>query len=285
MTTLGQAAVGVLLTGDARAKAAAALQVAADWRAGKLAVGWVPVPDRPARPAHPELRDPSHMPKRGKAGNLASRQALLHAVAHIELNAIDLAFDIVARFGATMPRAFVDDWVRIGGEEAEHFTLLADRLEVIGCHYGALPAHDGLWRSAIATAHDLLARLAVVPLVLEARGLDVTPEMIGRLQRAGDADSAAILQRIYADEIGHVAAGSKWFHFAAPNRIWCRKPHLNRPSQAISAGPLSHRSTTRRANRPVCPPASICRLNRRRRDASTDSSGPRLTKARQDQEG
>ncbi len=203
----------MLLTGDARAKAAAALHTAADWRAGRLADGWAPVPDRPARPARPELRDPSHMPKRGKAGNLASRQALLHAVAHIELNAIDLAFDIVARFGATMPRAFVDDWVRIGGEEAEHFSLLADRLEVIGSHYGALPAHDGLWRSAMATAHDLVARLAVVPLVLEARGLDVTPEMIARLERGGDGDSAAILRRIYADEIGHVAAGSKWFHF------------------------------------------------------------------------
>lgn len=211
---LGAAAVGVLLTADARAKAAAATAVAQAWRAGTLAADCsAAVPDRPARPPRPVLLDPSRMPKRGKAGTLASRQALLHAVAHIELNAIDLAFDMVARFGAQMPRDFCDDWVRIGGEEALHFTLLADRLEVLGSHYGALPAHDGLWQSALATAHDRLARLAVVPLVLEARGLDVTPAMIARLERAGDDASAMILRLIYADEIGHVEAGSKWFHF------------------------------------------------------------------------
>lgn len=209
--TIGEAAVGVLLTAAPRAKAAAARAVAA--AAGTLAPGWGPVPDRPARPECPELRDPSHMPKRGKAGSLASRQALLHAVAHIEFNAIDLAFDLVARFGAALPPAFAADWLRIGGEEAEHFIAVADRLEALGSHYGALPAHDGLWQAASATAHDLLARLAVVPLVLEARGLDVTPDMIARLERGGDDASAAILRRIYAEEIGHVAAGSRWFHF------------------------------------------------------------------------
>jgi len=216
LSTLGDAAVGVLLTGAARAKAAAATRVAGDWLAGLLAAECAAVvPGRPARPSMPVLFDPARMPKRGKGGTPASRVALLHAVAHIELNAIDLAFDLVARFGAVMPRAFLDDWVRIGGEEALHFGLLADRLEALGSHYGALPAHDGLWLAATATAHDLLARLAVVPLVLEARGLDVTPDMIVRLERGGDSESAGILRRIFADEIGHVAAGSRWFHAVA----------------------------------------------------------------------
>jgi uncharacterized ferritin-like protein (DUF455 family) len=164
------------------------------------------------------------MPRRRNFGSPAGRIALLHALAHIELNAIDLAWDLVARFGgarfgvarfdeAGLPRAFFDDWVTVAADEAEHFTLLSARLAALGSTYGDLPAHDGLWEAAAATAHDLLARLAVVPLVLEARGLDVTPEMIGRLERAGDGESAAVLDRIYRDEIGHVAAGRRWFEW------------------------------------------------------------------------
>jgi uncharacterized ferritin-like protein (DUF455 family) len=152
------------------------------------------------------------MPKRRNFGSPAGRLALLHALAHIELNAIDLAWDIVARFaGAELPREFSDDWVGVAVEEAEHFALLAARLEALGSFYGALPAHDGLWEVAAATAGDLLARLAVVPLVLEARGLDVTPEMMLRLRRIGDPESAAVLERIYRDEVGHVAVGVRWF--------------------------------------------------------------------------
>jgi uncharacterized ferritin-like protein (DUF455 family) len=152
------------------------------------------------------------MKRRRNLGSLDGRLALLHALAHIELNAIDLGWDIVARFaGSGLPRQFFDDWVGVTAEEAEHFALLHARLVALGGEYGAMPAHDGLWEAAAATAGDLLARLAVVPLVLEARGLDVTPEMIRRLQRAGDAESAAVLERIYADEIGHVAVGARWF--------------------------------------------------------------------------
>jgi uncharacterized ferritin-like protein (DUF455 family) len=154
------------------------------------------------------------MPKRRAAGGTATRIALLHAVAHIELNAIDLAWDLLARFADRVPpRAFFDDWVAVGAEEAKHFTLLAARLDALGAAYGNLPAHAGLWEAAEATAGDLLARLAVVPLVLEARGLDVTPAMIARLERAGDHDSAAVLEIIYAEEIGHVAAGHRWFEY------------------------------------------------------------------------
>jgi uncharacterized ferritin-like protein (DUF455 family) len=186
---------------------------AAAWRSGALAaIGEGAPPDRPARPPHPLLLSPREMPKRRAGGALAGRIALLHAVAHIELNAIDLAWDLIARFTrADLPRAFYDDWVRVAAEEAKHHALLAARLRALGAAYGELPAHDGLWEAARATAHDLLARLAVVPLVLEARGLDVTPAMIERLDHGGDAASAAVLRVIYADEIGHVAAGRRWF--------------------------------------------------------------------------
>jgi len=179
--------------------------LAARWRAGMVIGDAIAIP-RPARPGRPRLCPPRDMPRRRNFGTPAGRIALLHALAHIELNAIDLAWDIVARFARDdTPHAFCDDWVHVAAEEAEHFALLADRLAALGAAYGELPAHDGLWEAAAATAHDLLARLAVVPLVLEARGLDVTPEMICRLERAGDAGSAAILRCIYEDEIGHVA--------------------------------------------------------------------------------
>jgi uncharacterized ferritin-like protein (DUF455 family) len=177
-----------------------------------MPVGVATAPMRPARPARPLLFPPRDMPKRRNFGSAAGRVALIHALAHIELNAIDLGWDIVARFSAAqLPRAFFDDWANVAAEEAEHFALLRARLVALGSDYGALPAHDGLWEAAMATADDLLARLAVVPLVLEARGLDVSPEMIRRLEHIGDTDSAAILARIYRDEIGHVAVGARWF--------------------------------------------------------------------------
>lgn len=213
--TIAAAARAVLSTADARAKAAASRACAAAWREGQL--GWVfdtTMPDAPARPERPELLAPNRMPKRGRAGSDRSRFALLHALAHIELNAIDLAWDLVGRFGSGLPRAFVDDWVKVGDEEAEHFVLLDDRLNALGGRYGDLPAHDGLWQAAAATANDFVGRLAVVPQVLEARGLDVTPETVARLKRAGDEASAGILDRIYQDEIGHVAAGNFWFRWA-----------------------------------------------------------------------
>ena len=186
--------------------------MAARWRAGGMTIGDAMPPPRPARPTHPVLCPPRDMSRRRNFGSAAGRVALLHALAHIELNAIDLAWDIVVRFhDPALPSDFYDDWVGVAAEEAEHFALLADRLGALGAAYGDLPAHDGLWEAAAATAHDLLARLAIVPLVLEARGLYVTPEMIARLERADDTASAAILRRIYRDEIGHVAVGMRWF--------------------------------------------------------------------------
>jgi uncharacterized ferritin-like protein (DUF455 family) len=215
LTSIGAAARRVLLTAGPTAKAAEARATAAAWRAGELTPDCtVAMPDRPARPERPELIDPARMPRRGRGGSAASRFALLHAVAHIEFNAIDLAFDMIGRFGAGRPHAFLDAWVRVGDEEAQHFALVANRLAALGGSYGDLPAHDGLWQAAAATADDFVARLAIVPLVLEARGLDVTPAMIERLARAGDIDSAEVLQRILTDEIGHVATGVRWFNFA-----------------------------------------------------------------------
>jgi uncharacterized ferritin-like protein (DUF455 family) len=211
--TLSDRVVGVLGTPDATAKAGAARAVAADWKAGIIPdIGRAAPRDRPKRPEKPELLRPREMPRRGKAQSEAGRIALLHAIAHIELNAIDLAADLLVRFpDAGLPMEFYNDWLTVLDEEAKHFMLLSARLGEFGAAYGDLPAHDGLWQAAQDTADDLLARLAIVPLVLEARGLDVTPGMIKSLRKAGDAASADVLDVIYADEIGHVAIGMKWF--------------------------------------------------------------------------
>lgn len=168
---------------------------------------------------------PGAMPKRGKLGSERSRIAMLHALAHIEFVAIALALDMAGRFGALFPGAFVDDWLGVAADEAMHFALLDRRLRAVGSHYGALPAHAGLWSAAEATAHDPLARLAIVPMVLEARGLDVTPAMIRRFQDQGDGASARILGRIMADEIRHVAAGTYWFNRACDERNIDSVPH------------------------------------------------------------
>jgi uncharacterized ferritin-like protein (DUF455 family) len=216
----------VLLTADPFEKVKAARAAARAWRQGKLAHHFDEImPARPARPPAPELLPPSRMPKRGKAGSERGRIAMLHALAHIEFGAIDLAFDMAGRFGAGLPRAFVDDWIGVGADEAMHFALLDRRLRALGARYGALPAHDGLWEAAAATAHDPLARLAVVPMVLEARGLDVTPGLVAAFERAGDSRSAAILGRIYRDEIRHVAAGTRWFAYACESGGFAAVPH------------------------------------------------------------
>ena len=219
MTAVAAACRAVLEAAEPRAKVKAARSVWREWRRGELDhVFDVAMPARPARPERPELLPPSRMPKRGKAGSERSRIAMLHALAHIEYGAIDLAFDMAGRFGAQFPRAFVDDWLSVGADEAMHFALLDRRLGALGSRYGALPAHDGLWEAAAATAHDPLARQAVVPMVLEARGLDVTPSTISAFERAGDARSAALLGRIFRDEIRHVAIGTRWFKSGCESR-------------------------------------------------------------------
>jgi uncharacterized ferritin-like protein (DUF455 family) len=217
--TVAQACSAVLLAAEPHEKVRRARSAARTWRRGLLAHAFdAAMPKRPARPERPELVPPNLMPKRGRGGSERGRIAMLHALAHIELGAIDLAFDMAGRFGADFPRSFIDDWMDVGADEAIHFALLDRRLRALGSAYGALPAHDGLWQAAEETVGDALARLALVPMVLEARGLDVTPATVERFEAAGDARSAAILGRIYRDEIRHVAIGTKWFRRGCESR-------------------------------------------------------------------
>lgn len=218
MATLAEMAVEVLTCADGREKTALGRRHAATWFAARatgtpLEIGQCAPPDRPARPERPELLAPRDMPRR-RPGTLPGRLALLHAVAHIELNAVDLHWDIIARFShVPMPLGFYDDWVKAADEECKHFNLMCDCLENHGSRYGDLFAHAGMWRAAEDTRDDFMGRLAVVPMVLEARGLDVTPQMIDIFRKAGDDAAIAALEVIYAEEVGHVAYGSKWFHF------------------------------------------------------------------------
>lgn len=216
-STLLDYGVAVLTSASPDHKAHLTQEAAQSFFLRHLEIGTAVPPDRPARPARPILAPAHSMPKR-TAQDLRGRIALIHALAHIELNAIDLAWDLLCRFGgasSTLPRDFYSDWIKVAAEEAKHFRLLSRRLETLGAAYGDLPAHDGLWAAAQRTGHDLLARLAVIPLVHEARGLDVTPGMIARLRQAGDHRSARILTLISREEIGHVRAGRVWFDYAA----------------------------------------------------------------------
>ena len=217
--TVAAAIRAALLTAEPRAKVMAARAVARDWRLGRLAFAFdVPMPDRPARPAEPELLAPNRMPKRGRGGSERARIALWHALAHIEFSAIDLALDAAGRFGAELGAGFVGDFLSVAADEAMHFALLDRRLRVLGSQYGALPAHDGLWDAAYETRHDAAARLAIVPMVLEARGLDVTPMMLERLRSAGDGPGERLLKRILDDEIRHVRIGTSHFVALAESR-------------------------------------------------------------------
>jgi len=239
MTSIARAIRTVLEADTPRDKVMLARKVARDWRLGRLSHLFdVAMPDRPGRPEAPELLAPNRMPARRRAGSTAGRVALLHAFAHIEFVAIDLAFDIAGRFGDGLPRAFIDDWLSVGADEAMHFMLLERRLQSFGSHYGALPAHDGLWAAAAETAGNLLARIAVVPMVLEARGLDVSPATIDRLSTMGDARSSAILARIYRDEIRHVGFGSKWFGIVCESYGFDAPTHWKSLVRTHFRGPL-----------------------------------------------
>jgi uncharacterized ferritin-like protein (DUF455 family) len=214
VTSLAHAIRAALLECDPRTKAMATRALVRDFRAGRLSFEFdVAMPDAPGRPDRPELLAPGRMPKRSKGASQHKRIALWHALAHIEFVAIDLALDMAGRFGAQMGVQFTADFLSVAADEAMHFALIERHLATLGSHYGALPAHSGLWDAARDTAHDVAARLAVVPMVLEARGLDVTPLMLERVRSGGDERGARILERILDDEIVHVRFGST--HFAA----------------------------------------------------------------------
>ena len=165
----------------------------------------------PGRPALPRLVPPKDVPRRSPA-TLEGRAALLHAITHIEFNAINLALDAVWRFSG-MPDAFYRDWLSVASEEALHFNLLRDHLQTLGSDYGSFDAHDGLWLMTQRTAHDVTARMALVPRTLEARGLDATPPMQAKLRQAGDLRAVEILDVILRDEVGHVAIGNHWYRW------------------------------------------------------------------------
>lgn len=200
---------------DPSGKVTATREVAAAFRAGacrmdvETTISSIGIPGRPERPT---LVAPKHLPHRG-LGTVEGRAALVHAVAHIEFNAINLAWDAVYRF-RQMPVDYYRDWIAVADDEARHFSLLQERLAQLGHRYGDFDAHDGLWEMAVKTANSCLERMALVPRVLEARGLDVTPGMIERFRHAGDEATAQILEVILREEVAHVAAGSRWF-------AWC----------------------------------------------------------------
>jgi uncharacterized ferritin-like protein (DUF455 family) len=213
------AAERCLLATDVDAKLDYAHQLAQDWAGGRLgraAVASARIAGDAGRPLRPRLVPPAELPQR-RLGSAEGIAALVHAVAHIEFNAINLACDAVYRF-RDLPDAYYDDWTGVAAEEAYHFSLLQQRLAQLGYAYGDFAAHNGLWELAQDTASDPLLRMALVPRVMEARGLDVTPGMMRRFAAVGDDETVAILEIILRDEVGHVEAGSRWFRHLCAQR-------------------------------------------------------------------
>ena len=219
-STLSTAAHDCLRAATPEDKVALTLSTAEAFARGELALDDDASPPEsirmPGRPARPRLVHPRELPRRGFGTN-EGRAAFIHSVAHIEFNAIDLAWDAAYRFRG-MPADYYADWVRIADDEARHFVLLRERLRAFGHDYGDFDAHNGLWEMCEKTAHDGLDRMALVPRVLEARGLDVTPGMIVKLRDLGDEATVAILDLILREEIAHVAAGSRWYRWYCAQR-------------------------------------------------------------------
>ncbi|MCB1852804.1 MAG: ferritin-like domain-containing protein [Gammaproteobacteria bacterium] len=199
---------------DVDEKLARAASLRRDWENARLELSEIRLLDvvEPGRPLRPLLVHPREVPRRSFVSP-EGRLALIHAVAHIEFNAINLACDAIFRF-RDMPRTYYDDWVQVVAEEAAHFHLLRERLRADGREYGDYPAHNGLWEMALNTADDVVARMALVPRVLEARSLDVVPGIVRKLRGIGDHASAEVLELIEREEVAHVAAGSRWFRYA-----------------------------------------------------------------------
>lgn len=213
---LRQAALYWLAEPDPAVKSAGVLALAQAWREGRLSLDagatLIAATAIPGRPPLPELVAPTEVPHRSMVTE-EGRAAMIHALAHIEFNAINLALDAIWRF-PDMPREYYADWLQVAAEEAQHFTLLAEHLRSKGYAYGDFTAHNSLWDMAEKTRGDVLARMALVPRTMEARGLDATPPLRAKLAQAGDQKAAAILDIILADEIGHVSIGNRWFAWA-----------------------------------------------------------------------
>ena len=219
MKTLFAYAAECLAESDPQEKILKTRRVAESWADGALrweSNGPIRPITEPGRPDRPHLVSPAQVPWRGVADR-AERAALIHALAHIEFNAVNLAWDAVYRFRG-LPKAFYDDWIQVAVDEARHFQLLRERLRAHEADYGDFDAHNGLWEMAVKTADDLVARMALVPRVLEARSLDVTPTIIQRLRSVGDSETADVIAVIERDEQAHVTAGSRWFRYACEAR-------------------------------------------------------------------
>lgn len=218
MNDLRQHALHCLLLTDPLEKVSQTQALYQRWLDGELTISEteLTVPEEPGRPAKPELVEPRDLPRRRKTAE-SGNASLLHAITHIEFNAINLGLDAVARF-AGLPKQFYDDWIRVAYEESQHFMLLREYILGLGYDYGDFPAHSGMWDMAKKTHHDPLIRMALVPRVLEARGLDVTPKMMNKLRGHGELRAVEILEIILKEEIGHVKIGTEWFNYLCDQR-------------------------------------------------------------------
>jgi len=219
-TELRLAALFWLTEGNVLLKAAGVRQLAQAWLSREIELDRLAVLNAsqtiPGRPEKPELIAP-RLVKRRSMSTQEGRAILIHALVHIEFNAINLALDAIWRF-PDMPVAYYSDWLQVAGEEALHFSLLTEHLQTLGYSYGDFPAHNSLWEMAAKTQHDILARIALVPRTMEARGLDASPPVRAKLVQAGDLEAAAILDIILRDEIGHVAIGNRWYSYLCEQR-------------------------------------------------------------------
>ncbi len=223
-------ALQVLCLADPEQKTASALDTYAQAALYSIAEQAPPAPADaqalPGRPARPLLLRHTEVARRSPA-TLEGRAVLIHAIAHIEFNAINLALDAIWRFGG-MPHAYYLDWLRVAAEEAQHFNLLRAHLRSIGHDYGDFPAHQGLWTMCEKTQHDIVARMALVPRTLEARGLDATPLIQRKLRQVGTPDALAaadILDTILREEVGHVAIGNHWYRWLCAREGLEPEPH------------------------------------------------------------
>jgi uncharacterized ferritin-like protein (DUF455 family) len=217
---LRRAALLCLQERDAIRKVERVQSLAQSWRSASMELDAHSAPAAatgiPGVPSRPELVSPLAVRRRAM-NTVEGRAILIHALAHIEFNAINLALDAIWRFSG-LPRDYYRDWLQVAGEEALHFSLLNDHLAKLGYAYGDFPAHNSLWEMAEKTKHDVLARIALVPRTMEARGLDATPQIRAKLVQSGDIAAASILDLILRDEIGHVATGNRWFSWLCAAR-------------------------------------------------------------------
>jgi uncharacterized ferritin-like protein (DUF455 family) len=250
--SLFQAAQDVLMLADPQSKLAAVVSLQRFWLDSQYShepfACCANTILEPGHPQRPELVHPREVPRR-KLQSMEGRAALVHAVCHIEFNAINLALDAVQRF-QHMPKRYYTDWIRVAADEARHFDMLESRLREMGFQYGDFVAHNGLWEMALKTRHSVAERMALVPRVLEARGLDVTPGLIQRLKNIEDNKTANILEIILKEEVEHVRIGTHWFRYA------CEKSGVDAEAYFISLlqkyavnskGTLLHRAARRKA--------------------------------------